>query len=121
YGADVLIMGGDIAGKAVIPIVRRDGALYAPEIACDPAFREDELPQPEARIRDRGLYPHLMTSNEVASTHGDQAATDALFLQVMKSTLTRWREMAAERLDAARTRLYVMLGNDDEPALREIL
>ena len=23
YGADVLIMGGDIAGKAVIPIVRR--------------------------------------------------------------------------------------------------
>jgi Icc-related predicted phosphoesterase len=121
YGADVLIMGGDIAGKAVIPIVRRDGALYAPEIAGDQAFREDELPQLERRIRDRGLYPHQMTSDEVALTHGDQAATDALFLQVMRSTLTRWLEMAAERLDPARTRLYVMLGNDDEPALREIL
>ncbi len=121
YGADVLIMGGDIAGKAVIPIVRRDGALYAPEIAGDQAFREDEIPQLEARIRDRGLYPHQMTSDEVALTHGDQAATDALFLQVMESTLTRWLEMAAERLDPARTRLYVMLGNDDEPALREIL
>jgi Icc-related predicted phosphoesterase len=121
YGADVLIMGGDIAGKAVIPIVRREGALYSPEIAGEQAFREDELPQLEARIRDRGLYPHLMTSDEVALTHGDQAATDALFLQVMKSTLTRWLEMAAERLDPARTRLYVMLGNDDEPALREIL
>jgi len=121
YGADVLIMGGDIAGKAVIPIVRRDGAIYAPEIAGDQAFREDELPQLERRIRDRGLYPHQMTSDEVALTHGDQAATDALFLQVMRSTLTRWLEMAAERLDPARTRLYVMLGNDDEPALREIL
>src|SRR5216684_7427616 len=93
YGVDVLIMGGDIAGKAVVPIVRRDGAFYAPEIAGDIVFREDELPQLERRIRDRGLYPHQMTSDEVASTHGDQAATDALFLEVMKSTLARWLEM----------------------------
>jgi Icc-related predicted phosphoesterase len=121
YGVDVLIMGGDIAGKAVVPIVRRDGAFYAPEIAGEQAFGEDELPLLERRIRDRGLYPHQMTADEVASTHGDQAATDALFLEVMKSTLARWLEMAAERLDPARTRLYVMLGNDDEPVLREIL
>ena len=121
YGVDVLIMGGDIAGKAVIPIVARDGAFYAPEIAGDQAFREDELPQLEGRIRDRGLYPHRMTADEVAATHGDQAATDALFLHVMEATLTRWLEMAAERLDTARTRVYVMLGNDDEPALRKVL
>jgi len=121
YGVDVLIMGGDIAGKAVVPIVRRDGAFYAPEIAGEQAFGGDELPLLERRIRDRGLYPHQMTADEVASTHGDQAATDALFLQVMQSTLTRWLDMAAERLDPARTRLYVMLGNDDEPVLREIL
>jgi Icc-related predicted phosphoesterase len=121
YGVDVLIMGGDIAGKAVVPIVRRDGAFYAPEIAGEQAFREDELPRLERRIRDRGLYPHQMTSQELAITHGDQDATDALFLKVMESTLTRWLEMAAERLDRAGTRLYVMLGNDDEPALRDIL
>jgi uncharacterized protein len=121
YGVDVLIMGGDIAGKAVIPIVARDGAFYAPEIAGEQAFREDEVPKLEARIRDRGLYPHHMTSDEVALTHGDQAATDALFLHVMEATLTRWLEMAAERLDTARTRVYVMLGNDDEPALRKII
>jgi uncharacterized protein len=121
YGADVLIMGGDIAGKAVVPIVRRDGAFYAPEITGGQAFREDEVPQLERRIRDRGLYPHQMTSEEVALTHGDQSATDKLFLQVMESTLTRWLELAAERLAAARTRLYVMLGNDDEPALRKVL
>jgi Icc-related predicted phosphoesterase len=121
YGADVLIMGGDIAGKAVIPIVERDGAFYAPEIAGEQAFREGELPTLESRIRDRGLYPHRMTSEEVALTHGDQAATDALFLHVMEATLTRWLEVAAERLDTARTRVYVMLGNDDEPALRKVL
>lgn len=121
YGADVLIMGGDIAGKAVIPIVRRDGALYAPEIAGDRAFREDELPQLERRIRDRGLYPHRMTSEELDWTHSDQDATAALFRHVMQSTLTRWLQLASERLDRSATRLYVMLGNDDDPALREIL
>ena len=121
YGADVLIMGGDIAGKAVVPIVQRDDAFYAPEIAGEMAFRADELPQLERRIRDRGLYPHQMTSDEVALTHGDKAATDALFLHVMESTLSRWLQLADERLDPARTRLYVMLGNDDEPALRRIL
>jgi len=121
YGADVLIMGGDLAGKAVIPIVRRDGGLYAPEIAGDKEFREVELPQLERRIRDRGLYPHQMTGDELDSTHGDQVATDALFLHVMQSTLTRWLELAAQRLDGTGTRLYVMLGNDDDPALREVL
>ena len=121
YGADVLIMGGDIAGKAVIPIVQRGGAFYAPEVAGDQGFGEDEVPALERRIRDRGLYPHRMTTDELASTHGDQAATDALFLHLMEATLTRWLEMAAERLAAARTRLYVMLGNDDEPALRKVL
>jgi Icc-related predicted phosphoesterase len=39
----------------------------------------------------------------------------------MESTLARWLQLASERLDAARTRLYVMLGNDDEPALRKVL
>jgi Icc-related predicted phosphoesterase len=121
YGAEVLIMGGDIAGKAVIPIVRREGALFAPEIAGDRAFKEEDLAQLERRIRDRGLYPHEMTVEELDSTHGDPEATGALFLQVMKETLARWLQMAAERLDGTRTRLYVMLGNDDEPALREIL
>jgi Icc-related predicted phosphoesterase len=62
-----------------------------------------------------------MTSDEVALTHADQDATDALFLHVMESTLARWLQMAAERLDGTQIRLYVMLGNDDEPRLREIL
>ncbi len=29
YRADVLVMGGDIAGKAVVPIVRRNGGFTA--------------------------------------------------------------------------------------------
>ena len=30
YGADVLIMGGDITGKAVVPMIRHNGGVRVP-------------------------------------------------------------------------------------------
>ena len=38
YGVEALIMGGDIAGKAVIPIVRRNNSFYSPGFAGERAF-----------------------------------------------------------------------------------
>ncbi|GAC1567700.1 MAG: metallophosphoesterase [Ktedonobacteraceae bacterium] len=121
YSVEVLIMGGDIAGKAVIPIVRRNTSFYAPGFAGERAFTEDELPTLERRIRDVGLYPYQMSEDELAKVEQDQGAIDALFLQIMKETLERWLRLAEERLRGKGVRLYIMLGNDDEPALREVL
>ena len=121
YGAEVLIMGGDIAGKAVVPIVQRNGAYYAPEVADERPYPEDQLPVLERRIRDLGMYPYRASEDDLAALHGDQQAVDALFLRVMGETLHRWLQFAQERLGGTGIRLYVMLGNDDEPALRDIL
>jgi len=121
YGVEVLIMGGDIAGKAVIPIVRRNNSFYSPGFAGERAFSEDELPALERRIRDTGLYPHRMNEEELARLENDHEAIDALFQQIMKETLERWLRLAEERLHGKGVRLYIMLGNDDEPALREAL
>ena len=121
YGVEVLIMGGDIAGKAVVPIVRRNTSFYAPAVAGEQAFTEDQLPALERRIRDLGQYPYRTTEDELAAVQHDRSAIDALFLQIMVETLERWLRLAEERLQAKGVRLYVMLGNDDEPALREVL
>jgi len=121
YGVEVLIMGGDIAGKAVVPIVRHGDSFYAPAVAGERTFREDELPALERRVRDLGQYPYRMTEDEFAAVRDDQQAIDALFLRVMAATLERWMRLAEERLSGKGIRLYVMLGNDDEPELREIL
>jgi len=121
YGVEVLIMGGDIAGKAVVPIVRRNTSFYAPAVAGEQAFTEDQLPALERRIRDLGQYPYRTNEDELASVQHDRSAIDALFLQIMVETLERWLRLAEERLQAKGVRLYVMLGNDDEPALREVL
>jgi Icc-related predicted phosphoesterase len=121
YGAEVLIMGGDIAGKAVVPIVSRNTSFYAPAVTGEQTFTEDQLPALERRIRDLGLYPHRMTEDELVAVDHDQGAIDALFLQIMRETLERWLSLAEERLQGKGVRLYVMLGNDDEPVLREVL
>lgn len=121
YGVDVLIMGGDVAGKAVVPIMSRNASFYAPAVTGEQAFTEDQLPALERRIRDLGLYPHRMTAVEWTALENDRSAIDALFLRIMKETLERWLRLAEERLRGKGVRIYVMLGNDDEPLLREVL
>ena len=121
YGAEVLIMGGDIAGKAVLPIVRRSNQYFVPGFAGERSFTEDELPTLERRIRDLGQYPYRMTEGELEAVQHDRGAIDALFSRIMRETLERWLRLAEERLQGKGVRLYVMLGNDDEPALRKVL
>ena len=121
YGVEVLIMGGDVAGKAVVPIVNRNASFYAPAVTGEQAYTEDQLPALERRIRDLGLYPHRMTEDELMTIGNDQVALDALFLHIMRETLERWMALAEERLRGKGVRLYVMLGNDDEPELREVI
>lgn len=121
YAADVLVMGGDITGKAVVPIIRSADGLRAPEVIGSRVAPEAELEAIEDRIRDRGFYPYVTTEDELAAAHGDQTAIDALFARAMADSVRRWLELAKERLAGTKIRLYMMLGNDDEPALQQVL
>jgi Icc-related predicted phosphoesterase len=114
-------MGGDLAGKAVVPLVRQNGGFLAREIAGERVFGEAELPALEKRVRDLGFYPLQTTEEEVDSAHGDQTAIDTLFRRAMTESLERWLALAEERLAGTGIRLYMMLGNDDEPDLKEVL
>jgi Icc-related predicted phosphoesterase len=124
YEAPVIVMGGDVTGKVVVPLVDAgDGAVTAelfgqPERAATPEERQ-EL---EHRIRANGMYPHLMTPDEVgrvASLTVDERET--WFAEVMLHTFERWMALAEERLAGADVRCYVMPGNDDPPGVEEAI
>lgn len=121
YGADVLVMGGDLAGKAVLPIVRQNGGFVARELDGDRVFGEDELESVETRIRNLGFYPLVTTDDELEEAHGNRDAVDALFRRAMEQSVREWMNLARERLEGTGIRLYVMLGNDDEPHLKDVL
>jgi Icc-related predicted phosphoesterase len=121
YQADVLVMGGDITGKAVVPIVQAADGLRVPQLIGDRLAPVHELEQLERRVRDQGFYPYHTSEEELAAAHGDEEAISALFARAMAESLRRWLRLAEERLAGPKIRLCVMLGNDDEPALREVL
>lgn len=122
YGADILIMGGDVSGKAVVPVVARPGGGYlVRQLSGDKVLTLAELDQAEARIRDMGFYPYRTTDEELEHTWNDPAAVQEVFMSLMRETLYRWLDLAQERLAGTGIRLYAMTGNDDPHELKAIL
>jgi Icc-related predicted phosphoesterase len=122
YGADTLIMGGDVSGKAVVPVVCLPGGGYLiRQFSGGKVLAPAELDQAEARIRDMGFYPYRTTDEELEHTWNDPAAVNAIFMSLMRETLYRWLDLAHQRLAGTGIRLYAMTGNDDPHELKQIL
>src|ERR1041385_8939358 len=72
HKADVLVMGGDMTGKAMVPIVASDGAweVTLQEQRHDLAT-EDEVRAMQKRISDRGYYPVRLSREEIDAWAAD--------------------------------------------------
>jgi uncharacterized protein len=121
YNADVLILGGDVTGKAVVPVVAAAGGYRVRQFAGDRVLSAAETAAMETRIMDMGFYPYRTTDDELDEIWDDPAAVHRVFLTVMRETLERWLDIAAERLAGTGIRLYAMTGNDDPPELQGML
>jgi Icc-related predicted phosphoesterase len=123
YGADAVILGGDVAGKALVPIVASPDGSFSARLYGKPARAqsEAELPGLEDRIRAFGFYPYRTSPDEVAEFTRDPAALDRAFEQVIGHTLERWMSVAEDRLRSAGLPCLVMPGNDDPPSVKKLL
>jgi Icc-related predicted phosphoesterase len=122
YRADVLVLGGDLAGKALQTIVRGvDGRWRCTFIGTDYVVDDGpELAALERLIEDHGYYPYRAEPGELEARQAD-GSLDRLFADLMVSRLTAWLALADDRLRPAGTPLYLMLGNDDPVELRTLL
>jgi hypothetical protein len=114
HKADVLIMGGDMTGKAMVPIVRKNGG-WELTLQEQPHLltSEDELTAMEKRISDRGYYPVRLEPDEIAAWNADQSLVDARFKDEMLRNVERWMALADERLEGKGIRCIVSPANDD--------
>jgi uncharacterized protein len=114
HKADVLVMGGDMTGKAMVPIVTRNGgwrlSLQDQEHLLS---TEDEVRAMEKRISDRGYYPIRLTPEEVTAWEADPALVDTRFKAEMVANVQRWMALADERLKGTSIRCIVSPANDD--------
>jgi uncharacterized protein len=123
YQADVVVLGGDMTGKALVPIVfdggdRWHGTLQEQrrELTGD-----DEVAAFENDVMRRGYYPFRTTPDELQELERDEGRLDALFHERMLGTVERWMAMADERLAAKGIKAFVCPGNDDQFEVDDIL
>ena len=103
-----MILGGDVAGKAIQSIVRGpDGRWSCTFIGTD--YEVDDGPELDALeklIADHGYYPYRAEPGELEARQA-AGTLDDLFLELMQARLTEWLDLADERLRPQRQALYV--------------
>ncbi len=123
YGADVIVLGGDMTGKALVPIVDDGGGRWhATLLENRQTLEGEEAVQAfeEAVIR-RGYYPFRTTPDEVRELHESEERWHALFAEHMLATVERWMGIANEKLAGAGIECFVCPGNDDQLEVDEIV
>jgi Icc-related predicted phosphoesterase len=122
YDCQVLVMGGDMTGKMLVPIVDMGGGRFRIKLAGEErVVGREEATRLHKLIADSGYYPYETTPDEVASLQGDRAAVDRLFEAKMTETLERWLAIADERLAGTDVRVFLGPANDDPPFIDDVL
>ncbi len=123
YGVDVIILGGDLTGKAMVAVVRGPGGTWRAQFLgrVAEARESDELRALEAQIRFNGFYPYRCEPEELARLDTDPAARQSRFEEVMRDDVQRWMDLAAERLRGSPVTCLVMPGNDDGDYVADVV
>lgn len=115
YKAKTLIVGGDVTGKAMIPITHQSDGHYTgylfnrKEEATTPA----ELEKLKTTISNVGFYPIVIEPDEAHELEMDPSKMAARFEAEMIKRVHEWMTLAEEKLAPLDMHLYFMPGNDD--------
>jgi hypothetical protein len=113
YKADLVVLGGDVTGKVMVPIVSYPGYW---EVTVRGERRRiesrEELLEVDKQLRDRGSYPAIVTREELDQLSSPEAI-DERFNAEMTRSLDRWLDMADGKLRGGAVPCILNGGNDD--------
>lgn len=115
YEVDTLILGGDMTGKAIVPIIAQAGNKHKVTLLEQETILEgpEEVEKMAKTIQNRGYYPYVTDPDEVAYISSTPGKSDELFLKQALKTVERWMEYAEQKLEGTGVQCYVCPGNDD--------
>jgi Icc-related predicted phosphoesterase len=122
YGASVLVLGGDVTGKMVVPIARQDDGTYLTAFAGrETRLDSEEVDKFEQRMGDMGYYPALMSEPEFQGIRDDARKQEELFHTLIQKRLEEWVAYARPRLAEQGVKCFAAPGNDDSFFVDEVL
>jgi Icc-related predicted phosphoesterase len=112
---DILIVGGDITGKMIVPIIQTGpnsyrSYLFGKQISLS---SESEIADLVKKTEVLGVYPQIFEPPEYEAFKNDPPTQDKLFKSLALKRLEQWMSIADERLDGTGIHCFVSPGNDD--------
>jgi Icc-related predicted phosphoesterase len=123
YGADILILGGDMTGKAIVPIIHQGGDSWKSVLLEQESMLhgEGQVQEMEQHIKSRGYYPYRTSRDEIAELNASPERVDEIFHKEVLRTAEQWLTYADEKLEGTGIRCYVAPGNDDMFELDDLI
>ena len=114
YKADVLILGGDITGKVMTPIVESEGRFACSYQGAELTMTSrEEVEEFRKKAAESGTYTQMVSPQEFKELEADPAKVKALFARLMVERVREWMALAEERLGKTSVKCYISPGNDD--------
>lgn len=122
YKCDVIILGGDITGKFIIPIFNRGGSYeFRTGNETYSVDSKDELEKHLYRIKASGSYPFITSKEEWQNLINEKEKLDEIFNDLIIESIQGWVEFAERKLAGKRVKCLVMPGNDDSYVIDPVL
>jgi uncharacterized protein len=123
YGARVLILGGDVTGKMVVPIARQQDGTYLTAFAGQELRlqRDDDVASFEERVANMGFYPKVMSEAEFQEIAQSDERQEQLFHELIRERLEEWLDYAGPRLAEQGVKCFAAPGNDDALFVDELI
>lgn len=122
HHANVLMMCGDLTGKAMIPVVKRgpNEWFYNPWEREEVLHSEEEVKRTIDDIGKKGYYAFETSMEEIEELKASPEKQREIFRQLMMERVKRWLELVKEKTEKD-VKVVINPGNDDHPDIDEII
>ncbi len=122
YNADILVLGGDMTGKALVPFIKDSKGLYKVNFLEEDMLLDEEGKEKMVKnISDRGYYPLDLTDDEYDELNADSEKVEKIFVDEVLKMAERWVEFADRKLEGTGIKCFVCPGNDDMFEIDDVL
>ncbi len=123
YKASILIVGGDITGKAMIPIIHQGGGKYTGYVfgRKENASTPEELERVKNLVNNMGFYPIAIEKDEAEELENNPDLMAKRFELEMCQRIREWMALSEEKLIPQKMQLYFMPGNDDLSLVDDVI
>ena len=123
YKANILIVGGDVTGKAMVPVIHQgsggySGSWFGKE---ETANTSQELEKIKKNISNVGFYPIVLEKEEAEELESQPEKMAHRFEAEMCQRVREWITLAEEKLAPSHATLYFMAGNDDLASIDQVV